>query len=170
MNFLVIKEKVNCLKSHIFCLLIIKERVGIKMDKIQIQDAVKEEIDHIVNQLIYYNSTKVHFKKEPPFLHINRCIREGNEVIGGILSEVYWNILNIDILWVKKEYRNKGYATALLTDLENAAKEMNCKISRLFTYDFQAKDLYEKRGYTVFGILEDCPEGHNCYYMSKKLV
>lgn len=140
------------------------------MDTIQIYDAVKEEIDHIAYQLIYYNSTKVHFKKEPPFLHINRCIRDGNEVIGGILSEVYWNVLYVEILWVKEGYRNKGYATALLTDVENTAQEMNCKVSHLDTFDFQAKDLYEKLGYTVFGILEDCPEGHNRYYMSKKLV
>lgn len=140
------------------------------MDKNQIHDAAKEETDHIVQQLIYYNSTKVQFEKEPPFLHINRCIKEGNEVIGGILSEMYWNILYIDILWVKEEYRHKGYATALLTDVENKAKEMNCKISHLYTYDFQAKDLYEKLGYKVFGILEDCPEGHSRYYMSKKLI
>lgn len=140
------------------------------MDKNQIHDAEKEETDHIVQQLIYYNSTKVHFEKEPPFLHINRCIKEGNEVIGGILSEMYWNILYIDILWVKEEYRHKGYATALLTDAENTAKEMNCKLSHLYTYDFQAKDLYEKLGYKVFGILEDCPEGHSRYYMSKKLI
>lgn len=140
------------------------------MDKAKIYDAANEEIEHINYQLISYNSTKVYFEKEPSFLHINRCIKNGNEVIGGILTDVYWNILYIDILWVKEEYRNKGYATALLADVENKAKEMNCKISHLYTYDFQAKGLYEKLGYGVFGILEDCPEGHNRYYMSKKLV
>ena len=140
------------------------------MDAIQILDAVKEETDYILHQLILYNSTKVYFEKEPSFMHLNRCIKDGNEVVGGILSEIYWNILCVDILWVKEGYRNRGYATALLTDAENAAKEMNCKISHLDTFDFQAKGFYEKLGYTVFGVLEDCPEGHNRYYMSKKLV
>ena len=139
------------------------------MNGLQIYDASEEEIDHITEQLIFYNHTKVHFEKQPPYLHINRCIKDGNEVIGGILSELYWNVLNVDILWVKEEYRNKGYATALLTDVENIAKEMNCNISHLYTYDFQAKDFYEKNGYTVFGVLEDCPKGHNRYFMSKKL-
>jgi len=46
---------------------------------------------------------------------------------------------------------------------------MGCRISHLDTFDFQAKGFYEKLGYTVFGVLEDCPEGHNRYYMSKKL-
>lgn len=139
------------------------------MDKVQIYDAMKEDSNHIVHQLIYFNSTKLPLENESPFLHINRCIKNGDEIIGGILSEVYWNILNIDVLWVKEEYRNKGYGTALLADVENAAKRMNCKISHLDTFDFQAKDLYEKLGYQVFGVLEDCPEGHSRYYMSKKL-
>ena len=148
------------------------------MNTIQINDAVQEESDHILQQLLYYNSTKLHFDKEPPHLYINRCIKDSNnnnnnnsdEVVGGILTKIYWNILYIDILWVKDEYRHKGYATVLLNDVENTAKEMGCKTAHLYTYDFQAKGLYEKRGYTVFGVLEDCPEGHNCYYMSKKLV
>lgn len=139
------------------------------MNGLQIYDASEEEIDHITEQLIFYNHTKVHFEKQPPYLHINRCIKDGNEIIGGILSELYWNVLNVDILWVKDEYRNKGYATALLTDVENIAKEMNCNISHLYTYDFQAKDFYIKLGYTVFGVLGDCPQGHNRYFMSKKL-
>ena len=140
------------------------------MDIIQIHDAVKEETDYITHQLIYYNHIKVHFDQEPPFLHINRCIKDGNEIIGGILSEVYWNILHVEILWVKEEYRNKGYATALLINVENIAKEMGCKLTHLDTFDFQAKDFYEKLGYTIFGVLEDFPEGHKRYYMSKKLV
>ena len=140
------------------------------MQSIQIHDAVKEETDLILRQLIYYNSTKVHFEKEPPFLHINKCIKDGNEVIGGILSEVYWNILHVEILWVKEEHRNKGYATALMNDVEKNAKQMGCKISHLSTFAFQAKGFYEKLGYKIFGILEDCPEGHCRYYLSKKLL
>jgi len=140
------------------------------MDTIQIHNTLKEENDHIVSQLIQYNNKHVSSNQEPPLLHINRCIREDGEVVGGILSEAYWNVLQIDVLWVKEEYRNKGYATVLLTDVEKAAKELKCKIAFLDTFDFQAKDFYEKLGYTVFGILEDCPEGHKRYYMSKKLV
>lgn len=140
------------------------------MVNVNIYDAEKEEIDHITYQLILYNSTKLYFEKDPPFLQINKCIKDGNEVVGGILTEIFWNILNINIIWVKEEHRNKGYATALINETENIAKGMGCTISHLDTFDFQAKDLYEKLGYTVFGILEDCPEGHKRYYMAKRLV
>jgi hypothetical protein len=37
----------------------------------------------------------------------------------------------------------------------------------LDTFDFQAKDFYVKHGYEVFGVLEDCPEGHVRYFMKK---
>lgn len=63
------------------------------MDIIQIHDVDKEETEYITNQLIRYNSTKVQFEKEPPFLHINRCIKDCDTVIGGILSELFWNVL-----------------------------------------------------------------------------
>jgi len=141
------------------------------MSKIQIHDAQKEEASYIVQQLIQYNDTKVTNKQEPPFLHINRCIKDGDELIGGIITQLYWNVLQVDVLWVKEEHRNKGYASALLADVENTANEKyDCKLSHLDTFDFQAKALYEKLGYAVFGVLEDCPEGHKRYYMKKKLV
>ena len=140
------------------------------MSTMQITDATKAEQDYIDYNLILFNHTQVSFEKEPPFLSVNRCIKEGEEVIGGILTQIYWNVLYIDILWVKEEFRNKGYASALVKDAESIAIKMGCRMSHLDTFDFQAKGLYEKLGYTVFGVLEDCPEGHKQYYMSKKLV
>lgn len=141
------------------------------MRTFQIEDATNEEQDYIDSQLIHFNNSKVPFKQDKPFQPISRCVRDGDEVIGGILAQIYcWNILYIDVLWVKDEYRSKGYASALVNDAEDTAKKMGCRICHLDTFDFQAKGLYEKLGYIVFGVLEDCPEGHNRYFMSKKLV
>ncbi len=140
------------------------------MSSIPIQNASTEDANYVDHQIIHFNNTMVPFQQEPPFLSINRCMKEGNELIAGILAQVYcWNILYIDVLWVKADHRNKGYATALVNDVEKKAREMNCRICHLDTFDFQAKGLYEKLGYSVFGILEDCPEGHSRYYMSKSL-
>ena len=133
-----------------------------------IHNATKEEQGFIDSQLVNFNSSKVPFVN--PYLPISRCIKEGNEVVGGILAQVYcWDVLGIDVLWVKEDCRNKGYATALIKDVEETAIKNGCKLSHLDTFDFQARGFYEKLGYTVFGILEDCPEGHYRYYMSKRL-
>jgi len=141
------------------------------MDTIKIFDATKEEQGYIDSCLVNFNNSKVPFTQKPLCINISKCIKDNDEVIGGILSEIYcWNILSIDVLWVKDEHRKKGYAKALVNCVENKARKMGCRVSHLDTFDFQAKELYEKLGYTVFGVLEDCPEGHNRYYMSKKLL
>ena len=141
------------------------------MKAVQIYDVTKEDYIQIGSGLVSHNSASVPFTQEPTFIAINRCIREGDKVVGGIIAEVYcWKVLYIDILWVEEEYRGRGYASALMADVENRAKELGCKLSHLDTFDFQAKPFYEKLGYTTFGTLENCPEGHNRYYMSKKLI
>jgi hypothetical protein len=39
----------------------------------------------------------------------------------------------------------------------------------LDTFDFQVKAFYEKLGYELFGILDDCPPGHRRYFLKKAL-
>jgi len=141
------------------------------MCKIEFHDATKEDREYIFKQLNNYNQSQVPFTQQPPDLPIKKCIKEGDEVVAGILAEVYcWNIMHVNILWVKEECRGKGYGSALINYAEDIAIKNGSKLVHLDTFDFQARGLYEKLGYTVFGVLEDCPEGHCRYYMSKKLT
>ena len=41
----------------------------------------------------------------------------------------------------------------MLAEVESAAKEKGCYLIHLDTFDFQAKEFYEKQGYAVFGVL-----------------
>ena len=51
---------------------------------------------------------------------------------------------------------------------EEMAKEMGAKLAQVDTYDFQALLFYQKLGYEVFGVLDNCPiEGNKRYYLSK---
>ncbi len=93
-----------------------------------------------------------------------------DEIVGGINAEwVNWGILFIHLLFIKENYRNKGYGSLLLKEVENQAKSFGCYLSHLDTFDFQAKDFYLKHDYEIFGILKNCPKGHKRYYLSKKL-
>lgn len=132
---------------------------------------MEEEADYIGNMLLEFNLETKPLSQEKPFIGINRCVKdERGEVIGGILACLaLWNILSIDTLWVKKEYRNKGIAKQLLSLVEAEARNMGCHIVYLSTYDFQAKDFYLKNGYEIFGVLEDCPKEHYLYHLSKRL-
>lgn len=137
----------------------------------KIEDCKREDEEIICNGLVAYNLSKVPKTQEIEFEYINRKIvdDQGN-VIAGVISQMYcWNVLYIDILWVSDEYRKQGYGSILLNEIEKIAKEKACHLIHLDTFDFQAKDFYLKHGYTVFGVLEDCPEEHQRYYLKKTI-
>ncbi|MBX9703171.1 MAG: GNAT family N-acetyltransferase, partial [Silvanigrellaceae bacterium] len=92
-------------------------------------------------------------------------------LVGGITGKLLLgNCLSIDILWVDPKYRDQDYGTKLLQTLEQESKKLTSKLSIVDTFDFQALGFYEKNGYTIFGVLEDCPcAGNKRYYLSKKL-
>ncbi|APF27034.1 acetyltransferase domain protein [Clostridium sporogenes] len=135
------------------------------------ESSSEQEADLIVDRIVEYNLSKVPGKQEVPLLCINRVIEDTNgEIIAGILSNMYcWNCIYIDVLWVKEEYRKDGLGTRLLKELEKIAKEKDCHLIHLDTFDFQAKDFYIRHGYEIFGVLDQCPENHKRYFMKKNI-
>lgn len=136
-----------------------------------IEESTREEYVLVDDGIVEYNSSKVPFTQDPPFISINRVIKGASgEVLAGINSLLYcWKCLYIDVLWVKDEYRNEGYGSVLLNEVERIAKEKGCNLIHLDTFDFQAKDFYLKHGYEIFGILDGCPSDHKRYYMKKNI-
>ncbi|ENK0556848.1 GNAT family N-acetyltransferase [Clostridium sporogenes] len=135
------------------------------------ESSSEKEADLIVDRIVEYNLSKVPGKQEVPLLWINRVIEDTNgEIIAGILSEMYcWNCIYIDALWVKEEYRKDKLGTKLLKEIEKIAKEKDCHLIHLDTFDFQAKDFYIRHGYEIFGVLDQCPENHKRYFMKKNI-
>lgn len=129
----------------------------------------EEEID---DELMIYNLGQVPPAQKEPFVKICRCARdEKGRLLGGILAcSVLWNVLLVETVWVREDCRGMHLASALLTEVEKEAVKAGCYIAQLDTFDFQAREFYEKCGYQVFGTLEDVPKGHERYYMYKKLV
>ena len=56
-----------------------------------------------------------------------------------------------------------------MTAIEQLAAQRGCLNSHLDTFSFQARPLYEKLGYKVFGTLEYHPKGHSHYFLKKTL-
>lgn len=136
-----------------------------------IRESNNTEADFIVDKIVEYNLSIVPSKQETNFLWINRIVEDKTgDIIARILSKMYcWNCLYIDVLWVKEEYRRDGLGSKLLKEIENIAIEKGCHLIHLDTFDFQAKDFYIRHGYEVFGILDECPEGHKRYFLKKNL-
>ena len=91
----------------------------------------------------------------------------GGVVCGGIKANIYWDGVEIDVLWIADGMRRQGLASKLMRAIEDAAKAKGAVVSFLKT--FNARIFYESLGYTVFGVLEDRPIGTKLYYMKKRL-
>lgn len=91
------------------------------------------------------------------------------KVVGGVIGIVYWDWFSLDLMWIKEEFRGRGYGHRLLTLAEDEARKRGAKNVHLDTFSFQASDFYKQHGYEVFGELQDFPAGHQRYYMTKQL-
>ena len=94
----------------------------------------------------------------------------GNIIAGCNLLINCWRVADLDILWVEEKYRKQGIGSALIREAERTSREKGCRFMTLGTFDFQARPLYEKFGFSVCGTIEDCPtKGHTHYDMIKRL-
>ena len=92
-----------------------------------------------------------------------------DEIVGGILGEVYWGWFYVDLLWVREDLRGLGHGHRLLIAAEDEARKRGAKNAYLDTFSFQAPEFYFHHGYEVFGELEGFPTGYNRYFLKKEL-
>lgn len=137
----------------------------------KIENCTEADTGYIIDRLVEYNLSQVPAEQEVLFDTLDKKITDDNgKIIAGCVAKMYcWNVAYIDTLWVDSKYRGKGLGAKLLAEIEKTAKLKGCYLIHLDTFDFQAKEFYEKQGYEVFGILEDCPKGHFRYYLKKEL-
>lgn len=140
------------------------------IDKIKIASCGKESMRKIVDGINQYNLDQVSAVSDiwTPLEYVAK--NENDEEIGGVLAGIgYWNGLEINILWVKDEYRKKGIGTHILKYVEDIAKAKGATVAMLDTFDFQSVEFYLKNGYMPIGEIPNFPEGHKRIYFSKRL-
>ena len=128
-------------------------------------ELVAEKINEITDSKIDFEDT---IEDELVVFKVNDS--EGNIIAGCNLMINCWRVADLDILWVEEKYRKHGIGSAMIHKAECAAREKGCHFMTLGTFDFQARPLYEKHGFSVCGIIEDCPtKGDTHYDMIKRL-
>jgi GNAT superfamily N-acetyltransferase len=90
-------------------------------------------------------------------------------IAGGVLGEIHWDWLYIDLMWVSESQRGCGHGQRLLEAIEEEARQRGAKNVYLDTFSFQAPDFYKKHGYIVFGELKNFPAGHQRFFLTKQL-
>lgn len=125
---------------------------------------------HINDELYRFNLR--HFPKDLKGRYEEICLflmDENGTVLGGILSEICWNWLEIHTFMIDEVIRKSGYGTKLLLELEKIALEKECDFIKVDTLSFQALDFYKKNGYQVFGCLDNVGRDFKHYYLKKDL-
>ncbi|MGG4221293.1 GNAT family N-acetyltransferase [Paenibacillus jamilae] len=132
--------------------------------------STRDEARLVRNKLIEFNAKHVPADIQTQYEEINLTLKHGDgQVIGGLLSVLCWNWVEVDILWVDQDHRGKGYGSQLLSEIEQMARDKGCNFIQLNTFSFQAPEFYEKHGYEVIGIIDEAPRGFKHYYYKKNI-
>jgi len=129
---------------------------------------MQEDMQTIRDGLSASNVAKVPELLQLPHDDVIVVLRDDSgAIIGGGIGEFDWGYLFVDTLWVADNRRGKGHGTRIMQALESYAASRGIQRAYLYTTTFQAKPLYEKLGYQVYGELRDYPRGHTLYFLWK---
>jgi ribosomal protein S18 acetylase RimI-like enzyme len=107
---------------------------------------------------------------EPDYYPFSFILQDvAGEVLGGVLGDIWAGWLHVSFLWVARPLRGRGWARRLMAEAERYGRLRGAHDAYLETFSFQARPLYEKLGYRVFGQLENFPVGHTKYFLRKPL-
>jgi GNAT superfamily N-acetyltransferase len=96
-------------------------------------------------------------------------VRDAGKIVGGISGWTWGDCCELQNLWVDPNLRGCGLAIWLIVTAEAAAAARGCSQTVHFTYDFQARALYERNGYELVGRVEDFPSGTDALWYRKRL-
>lgn len=126
-----------------------------------------EDVGAIYNGLNAFNRQHAPADQFQPLVIVLRD--SAGQVVGGLAGETCWGWLHVDALWLDEAVRGMDFGTRMLHMADLEAQQRGCRHAYLDTMSFQARPFYEKMGYTVFGVLDDLPEGVQRIFLKKDL-
>ncbi len=120
----------------------------------------------VLDGLVAYNNAAAGDGKRE---NVAVSVRDGDRIIGGAVGRYWHGWVYVDLFWIDEAVRGENLGTRVMDALEAHALQLGATGVHLTTYSWQARPFYEKRGYEVFGELGPYPEGHACYWLSKRL-
>ena len=136
------------------------------MPSISVERTIGKTKKAVLGGLLRYNTEKMGKQK---YKRLAISLREGDEVVGGIVGEVWTTVLFIQLFWMEQKLRGKDYGTKLIKAIEDEAKRFGATRSYLDTMSFQAPRFYRGCGYEEFGSIEGYPEGVTRHWFTKAL-
>lgn len=137
------------------------------MATVQVEKTYAKARKAILKGLVAYNRSQIGRRK---WKNIAITIRnDAGDIVGGVTGEAWADWLFIQLLWLDEAHRGQDLASCAMDAVEDEARAFGAKHAYLDTFSFQARPFHEKRGYRVFGTLENYPDAHSRYWMTKSL-
>ena len=96
-------------------------------------------------------------------------VRDAGTVVAGISGWTWGDCCELQSLWVEPSLRGRWLGIRLLAAAEAEAAARGCTQTVHFTYNFQARRLYERAGYELVGRVADFPSGTDALWYRKRL-
>ena len=127
---------------------------------------INHDVDYNLLKNIFNEYKENYFPIINTFTH-NIVIFNNNEILGFVIySEIYENCEIIDV-FVKKKYRNNGYASKMLSEVIEKNKNRSITLEVNST-NVPALELYNKLGFEKVAIRKGYYNGVDAYLMRKK--
>lgn len=130
----------------------------------------KEEIESIKKGLEEYNRKHPNGELDIPTPDISLVLKDKTgQIIGGVITSMLVGVMHLEVLWVDKNHRRKGYGRVLVLEAERIGKKRGYTAAQTWTFSFQAPEFYQSVGYKVLGIFDGYTGGITEYVLMKRL-
>ena len=136
------------------------------MPTISVERTIGKTKKAVLGGLIGYNNEKLGKQK---YKRLAVSLRERGKIVGGIVGEVWTNVLFIQLFWIEQKLRGKDYGTKLIGAIEDEARRFGATRSYVDTMSFQAPGFYRSCGYEEFGSIDGYPRGVTRHWLTKTL-
>ena len=136
------------------------------MPKISVERTLIQTKKAVLGGLGRYNDEKMGKQKYKRFAI---SLREDNEIVGGIIGELWTAVLFIQYFWMEQKFRKKGLGGKLIKAIEDEARRFGAVRAYVDTMNFQAPGFYRANGYEEFGSIEGYPGGVTRHWLTKSL-
>ena len=136
------------------------------MPAISVERTIGKTKRAVLGGLIGYNTEKMGRQKYRRFAV---SLRDKDEIVGGIVGEVWMTVLFIQLFWIDARFRGKGHGSALIEKIEQEARQFGAVRSYVDTMSVQAPAFYRACGYEAFGQIDGYPAGVTRHWFTKAL-
>src|ERR1700743_2076548 len=136
------------------------------MPSISVERTIGKTKKAVLDGLVRYNNEKMGKQK---YKRLAVSLRQKNDIVGGIVGEVWTAVLFIQFFWLERGLRGKGFGAKLIRKIEDEARRFGATHAYVDTMSFQAPGFYRKSGYKQFGAIKEYPGGVTRHWLTKTL-